>query len=67
MHRALALAALLLLTGCAQRAKVKKPVITVPGKCIMGGLVDKAKCKAISKDEAVCDGVVVKIACVEVH
>lgn len=58
----------LLLTGCgAHQAKVKHPAITVPGKCIVGGVVNQAKCRAISDTELVCDGVVVKIACVEVR
>lgn len=67
MTRALALAALLLLTGCAHRAKITQPALSVaiPGKCVLGAVVNPAKCKAISAGAVVCDGIVVKLACVE--
>jgi hypothetical protein len=60
-----ALLTLGVITGCAHK-HTQSVKLDVPSKCILGGLVDVAKCEAINKDEAVCNGVVVRIACVEV-
>jgi hypothetical protein len=63
----LALAALLLLAGC-HRARVAPAAavgVSVPGKCVLGAIVNPVKCKAITNDAVVCDGMVVKLACVE--
>jgi hypothetical protein len=59
----LALLTLCVISGCVAKKPVK---VDVPGKCILGGVVDASECKVFSKDALVCNGVVVKIACVEV-
>ena len=64
----LALLLIIPLLGCgAHRAKVIHPVITIPGNCILGGIVKQANCKALDGERAVCNGVVVKFACVKVE
>lgn len=65
MRYAIALLTLFVMTGCAAK---KKPVpkVNVPQRCIVGGAVNASECKLFSKDEAVCNGVVIKLACIEV-
>lgn len=65
MKYAAAILTLCVISGCAAK---KKPAVKVdvPQKCILGGVVNASECKPFSKDEAVCNGVVIKFACIEV-
>ena len=60
------LIACLLLAGCAAK---KRPEVQmeIPRQCIVGGILGKTKCEAISADEALCDGVRVKFECLKVE
>jgi hypothetical protein len=61
----------LLLTGCAakKQPEPEPPKESIPKRCIMGGVVNKTKCVPYKKDPnlAICDGVLIKYACVEVE
>lgn len=54
---------LILLTGCA--AKKHKTEFVLPINCIIGATTT-SECKQISESAAVCDGVVIKFACIQV-
>jgi hypothetical protein len=66
MRYAAALLTLFVISGCAHKHSAKVASVAVPQKCILGGIVNKAKCEPLGKDEMVCNAVVVKFACVEV-
>jgi hypothetical protein len=53
-----------MLVGCA----AKKPIVksSIPPKCILGGVVNQAKCEPFQKGLLVCDRVVIEAACIEV-
>ena len=56
---------LILLTGCAAKKKPAQVQYDLPIKCIIGATLT-SECKQISESAAVCNGVVVKFACVKV-
>lgn len=58
--------ALILLTGCAaKKHKPDPPQFVLPINCIVGATTT-SECKQISEDAAVCNGVVIKFACIQV-
>jgi uncharacterized protein YcfL len=63
----LAMLALILLTGCAAKKKSKTEPVQhqLPINCIIGATTT-SECKQISESAAVCNGVVVKFACIQV-
>lgn len=61
-----AMLTLILLTGCAaKRSHVPHDEFVLPINCIVGA-VTTSECKQISESAAVCNGVVVKFACIQV-
>lgn len=66
MKCVLALIAVLMMSGCAEKKPVKAqmPKMVVTLECVVG-FVGGSKCEAISADLAVCH-VVTKIACLKV-
>ena len=59
----------LLLTGCAGHRSHPAIQTVIPPSCILGAMVTpgKTNCVGINKGEALCDGIVVKFACVKVN
>ena len=65
----LTLLCVLLLAGCSarRRPKIEPSALAIPRDCIVGAMVTpgKTNCVGIDKGQALCDGVVVKFACVQ--
>ncbi len=57
-------AVVLMFTGCAHSIHAK-PMYAIPPSCILGGWANVTECNAINADEADCNHVRVKFACVK--
>jgi hypothetical protein len=52
--------------SCSHKRPSPKPTsLSLPTNCLMGFVADKSRCRAVSMDQAICDGVVVKFACLK--
>lgn len=55
----------LLLSGCAHKHHAAPPSMEIPAKCITRVIPNVTYCSDMGNGEAVCNGVVVKFACIK--
>jgi hypothetical protein len=69
MKCAFLIALLFALTGCHHRrpAPPSSSRFSLPTNCLVGFEASRSQCRAVSMDQAICDGVVVKFACLKVQ